>query len=126
MLLRADSRIFVLSFVILAGQAALLCERIAAGETRTADRPGLRAWAQAIDVSPRTFPVLINFAPESSSSIATTGEIPVALGFLFELADHHRMNVQARYDNRRPFWNELRIQLDSLGLEMDASKSIAP
>ncbi len=60
MLLRADSRIFVLSFVILAGQAALLCERIAAGETRTADRPGLRAGAQAIDVSPRTFPVLIN------------------------------------------------------------------
>ena len=60
MLLRADSRIFVLSFVILAGQAALLCERIAAGETRTTDRPGLRAGAQAIDVSPRTFPVLIN------------------------------------------------------------------
>ena len=36
------------------------------------------------------------------------------------------MNVQARYDDRRPFWNELRLQLDSLGLEMDASKSIAP
>jgi|GEM_PF-3813959 len=60
MLLRADSRIFVVSFVILAGQTALHCERIAAGETRTADRPGLRAGAQAIDVSPRTFPVLIN------------------------------------------------------------------
>ena len=60
MLLHADSRIFVLSFVILAGQGALLCERIAAGGTRTADRPGLRAGAQAIDVSPRTFPVLIN------------------------------------------------------------------
>ncbi|MGZ3470976.1 MAG: hypothetical protein ACXWO1_15630 [Isosphaeraceae bacterium] len=116
-----------MSFMILAGQAALLCERIAAGETRTADRPGLRAGAQAIDVSPRTFPVLINFAPpESNSSIATTGKTPVALGFLFELADHHRMNVQARYDDRRPFWNELRLQLDSLGLEMDALKSIAP
>ena len=113
--------------MILAGQAALLCERIAAGETRTADRPGLRAGAQAIDVSPRTFPVLISFAPpESNSSIPTTGEIPVALGFLFELADHHRMSVQARYDDRRPFWNGLRLQLDSLGLEMDASKSIAP
>ena len=60
MLLRADPRIFVLSFVILAGQAALHCERIAAGETRTADRPELRAGAQVIDVSPRTFPVLIN------------------------------------------------------------------
>ena len=36
------------------------------------------------------------------------------------------MNVQARYDDRRPFWNELCLQLDSLGLEMDASKSIAP
>ncbi len=60
MLLRADSRIFVVSFVILAGQAALHCERIAAGETRTADRSGLRAGAQAIDVSPGTFPVLIN------------------------------------------------------------------
>ncbi len=45
--------------------------------------------------------------------------------FLFELADHHRMSVQARYDNRRPFWNRLRLQLDPLGLEMDAPESIA-
>src|SRR5271157_108683 len=60
MMLRADSRIFVLSFVILAGQAALLSERIAADETRSADRPALRAGASAIDVSPRSFPVLIN------------------------------------------------------------------
>ena len=60
MMFRADSRILVLSFVILAGQAVLLSERIAADETRTADRPGLRAGASAIDVSPRSFPVLIN------------------------------------------------------------------
>jgi len=46
--------------VILAGQAALLSERIAADETRTADRPALRAGASAIDVSPSSFPVLIN------------------------------------------------------------------
>src|SRR5271157_1272 len=60
MMFRTDSRILVLSFVILSGQAVLLSERIAADETRTVDRPGLCAGASAIDVSSRSFPVLIN------------------------------------------------------------------
>lgn len=60
MTLRVDSRFFVLSLLFLAGKAGLLSERIAADETRTADRHGLRAGAHAIDVSPRTFPVLVN------------------------------------------------------------------
>src|SRR5271157_4463686 len=60
MMFRSDSRILVLSFVILSGQAVLLSERIAADETRTVDRPGLCAGASAIDVSSRSFPVLIN------------------------------------------------------------------
>src|SRR5271165_1372339 len=69
---------------------------------------------------------LPSLARRVSMSFFGARVIPVALGFFFELADHHRMNVQARYDDRRPFWNELCLQLDSLGLEMDASKSIAP
>ena len=116
MLLRADSRIFVLSFVILAGQDSAARAQAIDDEVAVYDRP--LTPAEIIEHFPSP--------PESNSSIATTGEIPVALGFLFELADHHRMNVQARYDDRRPFWNGLRLQLDSLGLEMDASKSIAP
>ena len=46
--------------MILAGEAALLSVRIAADETRGASRPALRPGESAIDVSPRSFPVLIN------------------------------------------------------------------
>ena len=88
MLLQADSRIFVLSFVILASQAALLCERIAAGETCTADRPGLCAGAQAIDVSPRTFPVLINGGYDRPLTPAEIVEHFRAAGEQFVHPDH--------------------------------------
>src|SRR5208337_1668888 len=57
-MLRADSRIFVLSFVILAGQAALLSERIAAGETRTADRPA-RTAALEVQAEPKIVATVI-------------------------------------------------------------------
>jgi len=60
MTLRADSRFFVLSFVILASHKSFLCQQSAAGKPPIADRPALRAGASAIDVSPRSFPVLVN------------------------------------------------------------------
>src|SRR5271157_377647 len=105
MMLRADSRIFVLSFVILAGQAALLSERIAADETRTADRPALRAGASAIDVSPRSFPfgnrtVRANMHPGhlNPDAISPSGPVDPALTVLsVQTAEGRPVPVLANY-----------------------------
>jgi len=58
--IRAHSRFFVPTFVLLASHEFFLCHQTGASEPSIADRPALRAGASAIDVSPRSFPVKIN------------------------------------------------------------------
>ena len=56
----ATPRLFATSFLILVCQAGLLPQPTAAGQPPAAGRHALRAGASAIDVSPVSFPVLVN------------------------------------------------------------------